>query len=577
MRRTLWLFAFLVAATAFRLAYGLSMPFWYEDERQVYLIGLKSFARGEWPMFGADVVWTEGRVPGALLGWLIRAPLELFTAPEAPFVLLNLLSVAALAFFAWYLGRRLALVPRWLIWAPIFVLPWTLNFSTHVTNPSYVLTGAIVFFVGFLEALPALSRRILAPAVAWALMGFGLMWVVQIHMSWVLLPPFVVAAFVGVALARRTFGEAMVALAGFVAGASLPALLIVPTWVEHGLAAGHVGGVVDFQWRGPFGIVSTAARMLSFASFEIGRFIGMDTFDRVLLFWRQPWLLPFAAVLFGVGILHPLWMAVTGFRSVQWSPGASAPGSIAPAREWRATRVLFAASVLLVYVSFFWSVRGPQAHAFYVMWPVAAFFAFMCWEVRASARGGRLRGFERVAVVALASSIVLHAGLALDRRPRLSLYADRDLVAAAIAEPNDRYLGDRRDSLPEPVDRTPRSEDAIADPQAFLTADPLTSIEVVRTDWTSVLDRVSVLTLTIANRSRAAAWVDIRYGTAYLGDLGQLLAVRNGVIKRIIQPGEERVFADLSDGGVPPGTRSVSVTVTGAERVVPVQLMARER
>ena len=43
------------------------MPFWFEDERQVYLIGLQSFARGEWPYFGADVVWTGGQVPGALL------------------------------------------------------------------------------------------------------------------------------------------------------------------------------------------------------------------------------------------------------------------------------------------------------------------------------------------------------------------------------------------------------------------------------------------------------------------------------------------------------------------------------
>jgi hypothetical protein len=33
--------SFLLAAFAFRLFYGLSMPFWLEDERQVYLIGLR--------------------------------------------------------------------------------------------------------------------------------------------------------------------------------------------------------------------------------------------------------------------------------------------------------------------------------------------------------------------------------------------------------------------------------------------------------------------------------------------------------------------------------------------------------
>jgi len=54
--------SFLLAAFAFRLFYGLSMPFWLEDERQVYLIGLRSFARGLWPYFGADVVWTGGQL-----------------------------------------------------------------------------------------------------------------------------------------------------------------------------------------------------------------------------------------------------------------------------------------------------------------------------------------------------------------------------------------------------------------------------------------------------------------------------------------------------------------------------------
>jgi hypothetical protein len=63
-------------AFAFRLAYGLTSNFWTEDERQIYLIGLRSFARGEWPYFGADVVWTGGSLPGAMQGLLICWPLS---------------------------------------------------------------------------------------------------------------------------------------------------------------------------------------------------------------------------------------------------------------------------------------------------------------------------------------------------------------------------------------------------------------------------------------------------------------------------------------------------------------------
>jgi hypothetical protein len=152
--------ALLVAAFAGRLLYGLSMPFWSEDERQVYLIGLRSFARGEWPYFGADVVWTGGQLPGALQALLIRWPLAIWHAPEAPFVFLGVISFATLSLLAWYLCRRLPDVPRWLIWGGLLTLPWTVNFSAHVINTSYVLPGAILFFVGFFEGTPGLSHRI---------------------------------------------------------------------------------------------------------------------------------------------------------------------------------------------------------------------------------------------------------------------------------------------------------------------------------------------------------------------------------------------------------------------------------
>jgi hypothetical protein len=33
-------------------------------------------------------------------------------------------------------------------------LPWVLEFSTHIVNPSYVLAPAVMFFIGFFEAVP---------------------------------------------------------------------------------------------------------------------------------------------------------------------------------------------------------------------------------------------------------------------------------------------------------------------------------------------------------------------------------------------------------------------------------------
>ena len=142
-------------------------------------------------------------------------------------MLLNLLSAASLALLAWYIGRRCPAVPRWFLWPWVFFNPWTLNFSTHIVNPSYVLTGAIVFFVGAFEALPQISIRALPERLAFACMGFGLMWVYRLHLSFPLLVPFVIAAvaFAG----ARGWRAAVAAAAWCVAGAIPPALAVIPT------------------------------------------------------------------------------------------------------------------------------------------------------------------------------------------------------------------------------------------------------------------------------------------------------------------------------------------------------------
>ncbi|MCU1383719.1 MAG: hypothetical protein JWL71_2416, partial [Acidobacteria bacterium] len=179
----------LALCFAFRLAYGLSREFFFEDETQIFLLGLRYHATGAWPFFGPDVVWTRSEIPGALQALLVGLPLRLVPIPESPFVLLNLMSFAALAALAWYACEQAPSVPRWLIWGWFLTIPWTLEFSAHIINTSYILAPAIVFFLGFFEACPAFTLRRLPPWLAFALMGIGVTWLMQIHMSWPLLLP----------------------------------------------------------------------------------------------------------------------------------------------------------------------------------------------------------------------------------------------------------------------------------------------------------------------------------------------------------------------------------------------------
>jgi len=558
--------ALLLAALAGRTLYGLSMPFWFEDERQVFLIGLRSFARGEWPYFGADVVWTGGQLPGALQAMLVRWPLAAWPAPEAPFILLNLLSWSTLGLFAWYLCRRLPQVPRWLVWGALFTLPWTLNFSTHLINTSFVLPGAILFFIGFLEGMPLLSRRIVPFTLAWALMGAGLLFVAQIHMSWVLLPPYVIAAAAGVLAGRaellpRSRNRLIVtAPLAFVAGAAAIGWLLVPTLARYGLDAGTGGGVLHFDPQSPAGLVTTAARMLSFVSFETNRFLGMSSAERIVLLARLPWLVPFVVVVTIAGVWQPIWMALSLFRRATIDRA-----------DWIHVRALWAATVVLVYVSYFFSIRGPQAHAFYVVFPVAMLFAGTCWEVWSRAAGVRWRRWERVAAVILACGIVMHAGLAVDRWPRASLYANRPVVATAIHQRNDRLLGDRRDTIIERQDHEPRVADRVPDPAAFMSARPENDLQLRGSTWRRGPFDVSIFDVSVTNRSAVTAWLDVRYETRYFGPEGQILASRQGVLKHIFEPGDTREWTAIADDFVPSGASSATLIITGAERAIPIR------
>src|SRR6267154_254484 len=139
IKRKKFLFAFALSfGFLFRLAFGLCSDFWSGagDEKQIYLIGLKYYTTGAWPYFGPDVT-NAIQVPGALQGLTTGLPFFLMPIPEAPYILLNILSFAALCFFAWYCSRRLPEVPKWFIWSWLLTAPWTLSLSTHVFNPSY--------------------------------------------------------------------------------------------------------------------------------------------------------------------------------------------------------------------------------------------------------------------------------------------------------------------------------------------------------------------------------------------------------------------------------------------------------
>ncbi len=542
-RAALWSAA-LAALFVFRLLFGLSREFFFEDETQIFLMGLRYHATGAWPYFGADVVWTKSVIPGALQALLVGVPLNIVPAPEAPFVLLNLLSMAALAAFAWYITARLPQLPRWLVWGWLMTLPWTLQFSTHVINPSYLLAPALLFFIGFFEAVPAFRLGRIPEPVAFALMGAAITWVMQIHMSWPLLLPY--AALAWLSMWRRGARVIAANTAGLVGGLLLFGVLLIPTVVTYGLEGGSGGTLRNLRphFVNPWIAITTLARLLAFASHEIWRFIAADDGKRFMFMLEHLWLAPIVVVVWLAGLWQPIWMLREWFRSRS------------PFAEWRPLKWLLAGTVGLVYASYWFVLEPPQAHAFYVVAPVAFMFAAYCWTFVDSPR------WRQMAAGLLAANIVLHASLAWIEAPEMSLYRNREVVTAAIERKQPELFAHRRafaiDGGPPVLNDPSRPYDGRND------------VKLSNVTQTMGPRRVAFWTFTLRNTNPRVAYRDVLHQTTYRDASGRIVDQRYDYIKDIYQPGAVAELK-LNDGFVPTPFASATIEVLGAEALLPLR------
>jgi hypothetical protein len=327
--------------------------------------------------------------------------------------------------FAIYLRRRVPAVPAWFTWPWLLFSPWTLNLSTHILNPSYVLPASILFFVAFLELMPGFRIGFLGPRTAFFGLGFALLWIAQFHLSFAVLMPLVAIVFV-VAIRRQQL-RAADAVLSFAAGAALSGCALVPTLLRYGVVGAFSAGAnaqvtPTNLMRAP----QMVARFLSFASFEVPRFIGPDTPERIAFLHRHLWAAPFIVFAAAFGVVQPVVLFAGMFRS----------RGIA---GWSVARWTTIGMLGLIYASFAFSIKDPASQAFYVVLPLVMVYSFYCW-----APLFRQRAVRVLAGLLLVAGALTHVALGLDNFRGVSLYTNRSLVVRAIHEKNYRLLGERR-------------------------------------------------------------------------------------------------------------------------------------
>ena len=435
----------LVAAYGFRLAFGLAMPFWppdkiqsslmvsTPDEFQTYLIGLKCYTTGTWPYFGPDLNGSEtsfsSQMPGALEGLVIGLPFYALPIPEAPYIFLNLLSLFAIALFTWYCSKKIPSLSPGFIFASLVVLPWNLHESTSIINPSWCLFGSVLFFIGFLETVPGFRMGLFPLSLCNAFMGFALFWVMQFHMSWMYL-----AAFFALSLFlqwKQRPLSVFPALLFFALGALPSFAFMVPTLVKYGVPQGHNGQgfATSFNFHNFIQGPAILLRYLSLACYEIPRFLGAHTADRLSYLKGSIFTLLPGVFLWILGLVQALALLVFWFFRNH------------PLKDWPILRKLALFNFLIIWVSFWFTVKLPYAHIYYSCFPLVFLYSLYGWSRLAPSP--RWRTFAKVY---LAAAFLFQITYAIRAYPQLSLYRDRALVVQAIQQKNYHLLGERREN-----------------------------------------------------------------------------------------------------------------------------------
>lgn len=460
MSRTTKIVLALTFAFLFRLGFGLAQPFWPEDQLQSYLIGLKSYTTNTWPYFGADLAGAEtshfNQIPGALEGLAIGLPFRVFPIPEAPFILQILFSTVAIALLTWYCAKRVPNLSPWFIFFTLVLLPWPLHESTQMISRAWCLFGSVIFFIGFFESLPNYRLGVVSPNLSQALMGFGLFWLAQFHMSWMYLAAFFALSILIQWLKSKSFPFRQIL---FFALGSIPMfLLIVPTLLKYGIPGGHSEGFITlFNLNNFKQFFTILARWLSFSCYETPYFldppgspgfsdwgaaasphwdtpsflrwcIGGSTHNRVEFLMGSPFLLIPGLFLWIFGIAQAIYLLVVWFFRKHDLP------------DWPIVRNLAVFNLFIVWVSFWFTVKWPLAHIYYdSTFPMVFLLSLYGWS-----RLAQYPFWRTFAKVTLIAALIFQTTYAVRTWKAYSLYTDRPRIVKAIQEKNYQFVGERR-------------------------------------------------------------------------------------------------------------------------------------
>jgi hypothetical protein len=248
-------------------------------------------------------------------------------------------------------------------------------------------------------------------------------------MSWVLLCPYIALALYFL-LKEKSIKESVVTIFAFIAGCSLPGILVAPTLLRYGLGNPNgtsVASVVTFHIEHLDIIFKLLTSFLAYGSFDVSRFIGANTLERTDFLTTYLWAAPFTIFVGLIGIFHAIYLL---FRLVTVQRSDHGVKHVT-------YFTIF--SILLFYCSSLFSSVAPPSHAAVLFFPVVVIYSlYVCKDQL------QKRWVKRGVMMLFTSAVLMYSAIAYYNYGNVSLYKDRSRIERALDESNYRILGERR-------------------------------------------------------------------------------------------------------------------------------------
>jgi hypothetical protein len=248
-------------------------------------------------------------------------------------------------------------------------------------------------------------------------------------MSWVLLGPFTAVAFYYL-LKTKSVKQIITNTASFIAGCFTTGSLLLPTLLNFGLASEKgksVSGMVELHLEHAGDVFKMLSTYLAYASFDVTRFIGGNTEERVQFLKDYIWAAPFTIFVGIIGVALSLFLLYSFFRKKH--------GDV----MFRNVSYLTLVGFLLFYVSALFSRVDPPSHAAVLFFPLVVLYTF--YVLRAPLKKKWVR---QLAQRVFSAAVIMYVAIAIKNYSTISMYQNRTVLVRALDEDNYKLVGLRR-------------------------------------------------------------------------------------------------------------------------------------